>query len=211
MLAKEEKTAVVIVAHPDDETLWSGGVILSHPTYKWFIISLCRGKDTDRAPKFIKALKALKAKGAIGDLDDGPEQTPLATDVVENAILELLPVTHFDMIITHSPFGEYTRHFRHEEIGKAVVNLWNGNKIAANCLWAYAYEDGNKSFLPRPIEGATVYMKLPKLIWIEKFKIIIEIYGFKSDSWEAKTTPKTESFWQFDNPLSALRWLERMK
>jgi len=27
------KTVAIIVAHPDDETLWAGGTILSHPFF----------------------------------------------------------------------------------------------------------------------------------------------------------------------------------
>ena len=36
------RKAAVIVAHPDDETLWAGGTILMHPETKWTIIALCR-------------------------------------------------------------------------------------------------------------------------------------------------------------------------
>jgi LmbE family N-acetylglucosaminyl deacetylase len=31
------KSVAVIIAHPDDETLWAGGIILSHPSWLWFI------------------------------------------------------------------------------------------------------------------------------------------------------------------------------
>ena len=77
------KTVAIIVAHPDDETLWAGGTILSHPSWKWFIVCLCRGNDKDRAPRFYKALKILKSEGIMGDLDDGPEQKPLDEKEVE--------------------------------------------------------------------------------------------------------------------------------
>ena len=117
------KTVVLIVAHPDDETLWAGGTILCHPSWKWFIVCLCRGSDIDRAPKFYKALKILKSDGIMGDLDDGPDQKSLDEQEVENAILDLLPPKYFDLIISHNPNGEYTRHIRHEEAGIAVIKL----------------------------------------------------------------------------------------
>ncbi len=211
MIAKINKTAAIIVAHPDDETLWAGGTILSHPDWGWFIVSLCRGKDPDRAPKFFNALKALKAKGIMGDLDDGPEQKPLKGIVVETAILDLLPVKHFDLIISHNPTGEYTRHLRHEEVGEAVINLWHSNHITANQYWAFAYEDGTKKYLPRPVEKATIYTALTKRMWERKYKIITELYGFERHSWEAKTTPQAEAFWRFIEPGDALKWLESMK
>ncbi|WP_291861175.1 hypothetical protein [Marinilabilia sp.] len=211
MFTKTKKKVVVIVAHPDDETLWGGGAILSHPKYDWFVVSLCRGKDSDRSPRFFNALEALKANGIMGDLNDDPKQNPLNPITTETAILELLPVKHFDLIISHSPKGEYTRHLRHEEIGNAVIRLWDSNKIAANCLWAFAYEDGNKKYLPRSIEKAPVIKTLSDQIWERKYQIITEIYGFDKESWEARTTPRTEAFWQFWKPSDAISWQESMK
>ncbi|PRY98256.1 GlcNAc-PI de-N-acetylase [Marinilabilia salmonicolor] len=211
MLKKCKKTIVVIVAHPDDETLWSGGTILSHPKCDWFIVSLCRGKDSDRSKKFFKALEALNAQGIMGDLDDEPEQKPLKPKKIETAILNLLPLKHFDMIISHSPVGEYTKHLRHEEIGRAVIKLWHTNKIAANCFWAFAYDDGNKEYLPRAIEKAPIITNLSAQIWKKKHKIITATYGFDNNSWEAQTTPKTEAFWQFGNPSEATNWLKKIK
>jgi LmbE family N-acetylglucosaminyl deacetylase len=74
---KEEshkKNVVIIVAHPDDETLWAGGTILSHPHWSCFVVCLCRSDDKDRAPKFYKALEIMRAEGIMGNLDDSPEQ-----------------------------------------------------------------------------------------------------------------------------------------
>ena len=56
---KKSKSVAIIVAHPDDETLWAGGNILSHATWTCFIVCLCRGNDTDRSSKFYDALKIL--------------------------------------------------------------------------------------------------------------------------------------------------------
>jgi LmbE family N-acetylglucosaminyl deacetylase len=207
MNSKNPKSVVVIVAHPDDETLWAGGTILCHPSWKWFIVCLCRGNDTERAPRFYNALKVLKSEGIMGDLDDGPEQKPLVEKEVEHAILDLLPPKHFDLIIAHNPTGEYTRHVRHEEVSKAVITLWHAGKISTNELWTFAYEDGNKGYYPRSIEKATIYRKLTKRIWLKKCSIITSTYGFEKNSWEAETTPRAESFWQFTNSYDAKEWL----
>jgi LmbE family N-acetylglucosaminyl deacetylase len=208
---KKSKTVAVIVAHPDDETLWVGGTILSHPSWKWFIVCLCRGSDNDRAPKFLKTLEILGAKGIMGDLDDGPEQKPLDENDMENTMLRLLPDRHFDLIISHNPNGEYTRHIRHEETGKAVIKLWHSGKISADELWTFAYEDGNKKYYPKSIEKATVCHTLTEKIWQHKYEIITEIYRFTKSSFEAETTPRTESFWQFTNPIDAQKWLKQFE
>ena len=204
---KTSKAVAVIVAHPDDETLWAGGTILSHPSWQWFIVCLCRGSDKDRAPKFLKTLQILGSEGIMGDLDDGPEQKPLDENELECAIMQLLPFRHFDLIISHNPTGEYTRNIRHEEVSKAIIKLWHNGKISANELYTFAYEDGGKEYYPRPVENAPVYRTLSKRIWLRKYNIITEIYEFEKSSFEAETTPRAESFWQFTNSVDAKKWL----
>lgn len=202
-----QKNVAVIVAHPDDETLWAGGTILSHPSWNCFIISLCRGSDTERAPKFYQALKVLKSEGIMGDLDDGPEQIPLDEEEVEQTIMDLLPGKHYNLIISHNPNGEYTRHLRHEEVSKAVINLWNYGKIKADELRTFAYEDGHKKYHPRPVKNAPIFRPLTKRIWLRKYSILRETYGFEKNSWEIQTTPREEAFWQFTDSFNAKKWL----
>jgi LmbE family N-acetylglucosaminyl deacetylase len=208
MRGKISKSVAVIVAHPDDETLWTGGTMLNHPAWNFFVLSLCRGSDADRAPRFFKAMKVLGAEGNMGDLEDNSEQNPLEDDVVEQAILQLLPPTHFDLIISHNPNGEYTKHIRHEEVSKAVIKLWHEGKIATHELWTFAYEDGGKAYYPKPIETAAMFRPLTKRIWLRKYSLITETYGFEKSSFEAKTTPRAEAFWQFTNSYDALKWLK---
>lgn len=158
----------VIVAHPDDETLWAGGTILMHPEAKWTVVTLCRKNDKDRAQRFYQAVRELGATGIMGDLDDSPEQRPLGSNGVQNKILSLLSSDSFDLIITHSHMGEYTRHLRHEETARAVLALWRTGKIWTSELWSFAYEDSNGKHLPKPIQDAHLHMELPQEIWQRK-------------------------------------------
>ncbi len=206
---KKPKEVAVIVAHPDDETLWAGGTILSQTSWRCLIVTLCRASDPDRAPRFFRAVKALGAAGKMGDLEDGAEQTPLDEKELQKEILQLLPQQHFDLVISHNPAGEYTRHRRHEEVGKAIITLWHKGKIFADELWTFAYEDGDKQYLPRPIKTATVYRILSETTWRKKHDIITSIYGFPQSGFEAETTPRAEAFWQFTDSLEARRWLEK--
>lgn len=194
MPTKNIETVLVIVAHPDDETLWAGGIILMHPEWKCYVISVCRGGDAERAQRFRKALEILKADGAMADLDDGPDQIPLSPQELESTILNLVPSTLFDLLITHHPKGEYTHHLRHEEVSKAVVDLWNEGKIAARKLWTFAYQDADGVYFPEAMKDAGIVITLPLDIWNQKYRIITQTYGFAPVSWEAKTCPKTEAF-----------------
>ncbi|MGD8787798.1 MAG: PIG-L family deacetylase [Phycisphaerales bacterium] len=194
VLIKQNSECAVIVAHPDDETLWAGGLILMHPEARWTVMTLCRKSDPDRAPKFFKALEKLGAVGFMADLDDGSEQIPLNDSEVQNKIIELLPSNRFDLIVTHSTSGEYTRHLRHEETARAVLALWNNGRLFTDRLWAFAYEDGNREYLPRAIEQADISVDLADDIWRQKYDIVTGIYGFDKDSFEARTTPRQEAF-----------------
>ena len=192
----------VVVAHPDDETLWAGGLLLSHPEWIPFIVTLCRGRDPDRAPKFLRALERLGAKGAMGDLDDGPDQVPLPPSVLKDAILTLLPGRNYDLLLTHAPPGEYTWHRRHGEVCQAVQGLWREGDLRAKRMWQFSYEDGGGAYAPRPRQDADLTLPLSDEIWIRKYGIITNIYGFGEASWEALAVTRTEAFCCFSEPGS---------
>lgn len=188
------ETALVAVAHPDDETIWSGGTILLYPQIRWTIMTLCRKSDPDRAPKFFKVSKLLGAKGVMADLDDGTEQKPLKSSDIQDAFLSTLDEKEYDIIFTHNPKGEYTRHLRHEETSLAITELLKLKKLKAQKLLFFAYEDGEKSYMPRPQKDADIVVNLPKNIWERKKDIIINSYGFSPDSFEANAASDMEAF-----------------
>jgi LmbE family N-acetylglucosaminyl deacetylase len=194
-LTYEHVNCCVIVAHPDDETLWAGGTMLLHPDNCWTVATLCRRSDPDRGPKFHQALEHYGAKGVMADIDDGPEQKPLRTVDVEDAILDVLPSDRYDLVLTHGLWGEYTSHRRHEEVAKAVMALREGGRLTVDEVWMFAYDDGGKRYLPRAMADADVSIRLPQETWERKYQIICDVYGFEPESFEAKTTPKEEAFW----------------
>lgn len=196
----------IMVAHPDDETLWAGGAILLHPQWRCSVYTLCRASDPDRAPRFYRALERLGASGRMADLDDSPQQTPLAKAQVEQTVVEVVGGARFDLLITHSPLGEYTRNRRHEEVAKAVTALWQQGRILADALWLFAYDGSNRLRRPGAIADADVTVTLSPAIWHEKCRIIHDIYGFAADSWEAQIVPRVEAFWRFQSPEDLGRW-----
>jgi LmbE family N-acetylglucosaminyl deacetylase len=211
MKTRKHVSAAVIVAHPDDETIWAGGTVLNHPEWHWTIVSLCRGGDTDRAPKFSRAVEQLGGVSEMGDLDDGPEQFPLSEDDVQRTVLSLLHEGRFDLILTHSPHGEYTRHRRHEETGRAVALLWEKELIKTKEVWMFAYADGGrggKDDLPKAIKTAHLVTNLPEDIWRRKYFIITNTYGFAPETYEANIVAREEAFWCFQSPAEFREWFE---
>ena len=133
----------------------------------------------------------------MGDLEDEPKQNPLDSGEVQDGIMALLPSDRFDLVLTHGPCGEYNRHLRHEETGKAVMALFKSERLFVNEIWRFAYEDGGGKYLPQPVKDADIRMKLTEEIWQKKYDIITKVYGFDPNSFEAKTIPRGEAFWLY--------------
>ncbi len=195
----------VVVAHPDDETLWCGGYILTHPEFHWRVVTLCRASDPDRASKFRRVLEQLGAVGEMADLDDGPSQAPLPIEQIQETVVRLLAGGSYSLILTHGPNGEYTRHRRHEECCRSVIELWQSGSVATNRLWLFAYEDGGHAYLPRVRNDADRRDMLAENVWLEKRRLITEVYGYGIGSWEARTAPREEGFWCFDSAQAAAK------
>jgi hypothetical protein len=152
-------------------------------------------------------LDMVGASGRIADLDDSPGQPPLTNLEIEREVLTSLADSSFDLVITHSIYGEYTRHLRHEQVGAVVSNLWLKGVIKAKQLWMFAYDDDNGGRLPRPIKRADRLIKLPIGVWRRKHDIITGVYGFTNESFEARAAGAVEGFWCFPSPASFHMWL----
>lgn len=205
------RTVAVVVAHPDDETLWAGGTILLHPGWRCRIVGVCRASDAERAPRFRAALTHYCAEGGLADLDDGPEQWPLPPVEVERAVADWLGARTWDLVITHSPHGEYTRHRRHEEVGAAVLALWARGVLATEELWLFAYADHGGAAPPRARPKAPIQVSLPSDIVAAKTAIVRDIYGFGPETWEARSIPEVEAFWRLIDPRDIAPLLGRLE
>lgn len=106
------RTAVLVVAHPDDETLWCGG-LLQRLAVPWTVIacSIPR-RDPERAWKFHAACNALGAVGRVLPF----EETSAGEDLRG---LHLLDLWGFDLVATHGAAGEYG-HPHHKQVHRYI-------------------------------------------------------------------------------------------
>ena len=187
---------LIIVAHPDDETIWMGGTILKHKDWDWTILSLCRKDDQDRMPKFMKVCESYEAKGIISDLDD-IELKPLPIDHVAEKIISNLTETKYDYIYTHGDNGEYG-HIRHKEVHKAVKELISSEILQCKKLLSFSYtlqsENQEQPKIPVPNKEADQYLYLEEDNYNNKVMIVKDIYGFGGNSFEVLSCNKAEAF-----------------
>lgn len=185
-----KKKALVVVAHPDDETIWMGGTILSNACrWNFTIISLCRKDDGDREPKFRKACRILKAKCFISDLEDDTLDDVPSSQIIDK--IKRYAGKHYDYIFTHGENGEYG-HKRHIDVNKAVVRMLNEKQLSAKKVFFFSY--AKKGNVCCPNDSSDKFIKLNEIYFKEKKRLIQDIYGFEKGGFEDLCCKNTEAF-----------------
>jgi hypothetical protein len=109
------RNGAIVVAHPDDEVMWFGGLMVRHPGWTVICCSIPR-TDPIRAYKFFAACETLGAKARLLPFQEGPASGGL--DGLDN--LDLAP---FDSIVTHNVVGEYG-HRHHVQLHRHIAERW---------------------------------------------------------------------------------------
>lgn len=114
---READERVVVVAHPDDEVLWCGGLLAKYPG-DWTVICCSIPRiDPIRAWKFHNAVETLGAKSVLMPFTE-PDPKEHMTDR-----LKLLQLDNYDFIVTHGKAGEYG-HVHHIDIHNYISSKW---------------------------------------------------------------------------------------
>ena len=160
------KYNLVCVAHPDDETIFFGGLILSMSRKKnvlpWLVVCTTSDGNNERHRQFKKACAMLGvSETAWWNFPDRYEQRLAIDDVVKCLIA--LPVPQ--QIYTHGIVGEYG-HPHHQDVSYAVHRAFQGHPR----LFSVAYN----SF-------PEFEVRLKPADFALKAKILTKVYGSETN------------------------------
>lgn len=205
--------SLVVVAHPDDETLWFSSVLLrGRPD----VVCVTSGRDKEDRKYRKKAFKHVMKIMGIENYEflDHPDQRKRLDLIKLEKDLNKFTSERYDRVFSHGPFGETYNHLHHQDVSY-IVNMLFGNVFST--AWNIFPDQVNmltrEEFNLKKYLLGTVYAKEYDLLMdayelssVEKFvnlsKAAIEIYywgiGNFGDNHE-RLGMKYEDFWGFKN------------
>jgi len=151
------RRALVVVAHPDDETVFFGGLIADHPETHWEVVCV-----TDGGPRALERAQELDRACALLGVHKVhrlgfPDHPAKRLDV--DQLVAALREFSADEVYTHGPLGDYG-HPHHQDVCLAV------HRAFALPIWSVA-----TSVLPERLHS------LSAAAYTVKSQIMSEIYG----------------------------------
>ncbi len=114
----------VVVAHPDDESLWCGGLIARFKPD--VICCTVPRRDPERAIKFFDAVRELGGYPILIPFVESPPNEPIQH-------LDALDLSRYSCVVTHGADGEYG-HLHHKQVHEYVKANYDGE------LWTFGGE-----------------------------------------------------------------------
>ncbi len=123
------RRALVVCAHPDDETLWFSSVLARYHTD--VICVTCGWDDETRRRRQAEIEQAAAAQGVanlyiLGYPDDPRRRGGHRLDIARLvADLQRFTVVGYDLVFTHSPYGEVNQHPHHQDVSFAAHQVFD--------------------------------------------------------------------------------------
>lgn len=126
LINKLEVNKLMIVAHPDDETIFAGGMLLKENGWKVVVVTDGGGDNNDseeRKQEFINVMNHLNIKEyEILGFKDDMNNVLYDENEVENKLRKIIDSKKWSKIITHNKDGEYG-HIVHKSVHNIVKKI----------------------------------------------------------------------------------------
>lgn len=124
---------LIIVAHPDDETMFCGGA-MSQLKWDWTVVSAVHSLQSPRGQEFTRATTILKAIPIMLDVPyfGKDSLSPIDAHELQARLEKAVDLEDFDVIITHNSFGEFDNK-DHIVINRLI------SRIAPKALWFFGF------------------------------------------------------------------------
>ncbi|MDD2391762.1 MAG: PIG-L family deacetylase [Bacilli bacterium] len=165
---------IMIVAHPDDETIWGGGHLIED---NYLVVCVTCGSNKIRTYEFKKVMKITKDNYIMLGYPDKRNGKLDNWVTIEDNIFHdleyLIDMKHWQDIVTHNPNGEYG-HYHHKKISDIVTYL-----AAPDQLYYFGTYYSKRSYdkLQTPLlrlNDETYEIKVEKLIEVYKTQRFIK-------------------------------------
>ena len=179
-IVDSEVNALLIVAHPDDETIFCGGTILSHPSWSWNIVCVTMQQNTSRPQEFESTINMYRGFGVninssqtLNKPDYNQDLSQQDYDEWKESInqLNLKP----EIVLTHNIMGEYG-HKHHIATSKIVQELFKN-------VWEFVYP-GDPSISPQPRKSIVKELTLDQILLSRKKEIYDTCYKSQAYVWQ---------------------------
>lgn len=122
---------LMIVAHPDDETIWGGGHLKDGG---YFVLCITDGRCKKRSEEFMNVLKESGNDGIILEYPDKVlgkrDDWSKVSDGIKSDVQTVMEYKNWGLIVTHNKNGEYG-HQHHKLIHGYVTDIYDKNKYDA--------------------------------------------------------------------------------
>ncbi len=121
----EKADKLMIVAHPDDETIWGGGHLMDGG---YLVVSVTGGRNEERKNEFINAVRL---SGNVPLILDYPDKVNgfrdswnAVYDQIHDDLTKIMALKNWRYVVTHNPHGEYA-HAHHQMTSKLTTAVFN--------------------------------------------------------------------------------------
>lgn len=190
--------SLLIVAHPDDETIW-GGNHLQNGNY--LVLCITNGDHEKRAKEFEEVMKLSNTKGIIlsyPDKTDGKrDDWQKAKKAISQDINYMILQKNWKQIVTHNPDGEYG-HQHHIMTSQLVTAISQKEKMTDKLMYFGKYVKRKQikeiefaPMLENPLEDHALKQK----------KILCDSYGSQN-----KVMKNLAHMLPYENWISYANW-----